>query len=207
MFAKIENFISTIIGKINWTVPVYETLRHHEVDEIRQKLKDNYYIILSRHSGHLSTYAIAFAHLVLTGKWGYYGHAFLNVENEVKTDSDYKFMEATGKGVHYSDWAEAFDSQTGSVALLKPKSMSIEHWTAVMDKARTELGKPYDTLFDLTNDRALSCVELVRAALQAEPNYASDFANFEAMIAKNRNLDPQMFMECADFEVVYEVRH
>jgi uncharacterized protein YycO len=207
MFAKIENFISTIIGKINWTVPVYETLHHHEVDEIRQKLKDNYYIILSRHSGHLSTYAIAFAHLVLTGKWGYYGHAFLNVENEVKTDADYKFMEATGMGVHYSDWDEAFDSQTGSVALLKPKSMSIEHWTAVMDKARTELGKPYDTLFDLTNDRALSCVELVRAALQAEPNYASDFANFEAMIAKNRNLDPQMFMECADFEVVYEVRH
>jgi uncharacterized protein YycO len=207
MFSKIINAISTCIGKINWTVSSRRTLTHDERHEIKERLKGNYYIILSRHPGHLSTFAISIAHLFLTGRCGYYGHAFLNVENEVKSDDDYTFMEATGQGVHYSSWVEAFDHQTGSVALLKPKSMTVDHWTAVLDKARTELGKPYDTLFDLANDRALSCVELVRSALQAEPHYATDFANFEAMIAKNRNLDPQMFLECEDFEIVYETRH
>lgn len=207
MFAKILNFISTLIGKVNWTVDSRYTLHQTEINEVRKLLKDNYYIILTRHPGHLSTYAISFAHIFLAGRYGYYGHAFLNVENNVKTDADYKFMEATGEGVHYSTFAEAFDSQTGSVALLKPKSMTIDEWTYVMDKARTDLGKPYDTLFDLANDNAMSCVELVRNALQGSPDYAIDFANFEAMIAKNHNLDPQMFMECDDFEVVYEVRH
>jgi len=207
MFDKIKNAISTLVGKLNWEVDKDDTLTSYERHKIYGLLKDNHCIILTRHAGHFSTYAISFAHIFLTGKWGYYAHALLNLENEVKHDGDFRFIEATGKGVHYSDFMEAFDRQTGSVALLKPKSMSIEKWTAVMDKARTELGKPYDTLFDLANDRALSCVELVRAALQGEPNYATDFANFERMIAKSRNLDPHMFYECPDFEVVYEARH
>jgi hypothetical protein len=75
-----------------------------------------------------------------------------------------------------------------------------------MDKAMTEIGKPYDSLFDLKNDNALSCVELGRTALMAEPNYYTNFANFEEMIRKRKNLTPQMFYECPDFEVVYEIR-
>lgn len=206
IIAYIENLISTVIGKINWTTN--KVIAPDEFDIIRKKLKKDYYIILTRHHGHLSSYAIAIAHWVLTrGKKGYYGHALMNLEYTVKTDADYRFIEATGKGVHYSNFNDAFDSQTGSVALLKPKSMTLAKWTKVMDKARTELGKPYDTLFDLSNDKALSCVELVRAALQAEPNYAEDFANFEAMIAKYDNLDPHMFYECSDFEIAWETRH
>jgi uncharacterized protein YycO len=207
MFSKIKNAITSLIGKLNWEVDKEDTLSRHERHNIRDLLKENHCIILTRHDGHMSTYAIAFANLFLTGKWGHYAHALLNLENEVEHDNDFRFIEATGKGVHYSDFHEAFDSQTGSVALLKPKSMSLEHWTEVMDSARTQLGKPYDTLFDLANDRALSCVELVRVALQAEPDYAKNFANFERMITKSRNLTPQMFYDCPDFEVVYEVRH
>jgi hypothetical protein len=76
-----------------------------------------------------------------------------------------------------------------------------------MDKANSDVGKPYDTLFDLKNDNALSCVELVRDALKATDNYEQDFANFEKMIKRSKNLDPHMFYRCADFEIIYEVRH
>jgi uncharacterized protein YycO len=204
MWDKIKNAISIIIGKINWTTR--RTLDSADLDVIRQKLKDNYYVILTRHNGHLSTYAIGLAHRFLTGKPGYYGHACMNMENEVTSDDGYEFMEATGEGVHYSGFPAVFDQQIGAVALLKPKSMTIDEWTACLDRARTEVGKPYDTLFNLADDKALSCVELVRDALSAEPNYKTDFVNFEAMISKGGNLDPQMFYECPDFEIAYEVR-
>lgn len=206
IFAKIQNYVATLIGKINWKTN--DTLTQEEIDTIKQKLKKHYYIILTRHNGHLSAYAISFAHWVLTkGTWGFYGHALMNLEDTVKTDDDYRFIEATGRGTHYSNFNEAIDTQTSSVALLKPRCMTLAKWTKVMDKARTAVGRPYDTLFDLTNDKSLSCVELIRFALQAEPNYKKDFAHFEEMIAKNKNLDPQMFYECRDFEIVWETRH
>jgi hypothetical protein len=126
------------------------------------------------------------------------------LEDEVKADDDFRLVEATGNGVNYSPFELVFEVH--GVVLLKPKNMSVDHWTLVMDKAMTEIGKPYDSLFDLKNDNALSCVELVRTALMAEPNYYTNFANFEEMIRKRKNLTPQMFYECPDFEVVYEIR-
>jgi hypothetical protein len=202
---KVENLISITIGKINWTSKKVATAE--ELKTVHDKLISNYYIIMTRHNGHLSTYAISLAHFLLTGRWGYYGHVLMNLEDTVDNDDDFRLIEAIGTGVTYSPFNRVLDAQCGSVALLKPKSMSLEYWTTVLDRAKTELGKPYDTLFDLSNDQALSCVELVRIALQKEPNYATDFANFEAMITKSKNLDPQMFYECPDFEIVYEFRH
>jgi hypothetical protein len=202
---NIKNFISATIGKINWVTK--KTLTPEEFDEIRKLLVDNYYIIASRHNGHLSTYAIEIAHCVLTGKRGYYGHVFMNLEDTVESDDSYRFIEATGTGVHYSGFSAVFDNQTSSVALLKPKYMPLSDWTAVLDASKTYLGRPYDTLFNLADDNALSCVELVRDALKGDPDYLTNFANFEAMISADGNLDPQMFLECPDFEVVWEKRH
>jgi uncharacterized protein YycO len=128
----------------------------------------------------------------------------MNLEDEVNSDNDFRLIEATGSGTHYSPFDLVF--RVHGVVLLKPKNMSAEHWTKVMDKANSELGKPYDSLFDLRNDQRLSCVELVRSALMAEPDYEKNFANFEAMIKSRKNLTPQMFYECEDFEIVYEVR-
>jgi hypothetical protein len=205
VFQKFFSSVSTTIGKINWTTT--RVMKPAEFDDIRQHLKDNYFVILTRHNGHLSAYAISFAHWFLTGRWGYYGHVLMNLEDGVNDDSDYRFIEATGEGVHYADFNSVFDQQCSSVALLKPKGITLEEWTAALDKAKTELGKPYDTLFDLANDKALSCVELVRVALQSEPHYATAFANFEQMIKASKNLDPHTFYECADFVSQYEVRH
>jgi uncharacterized protein YycO len=178
-----------------------------ELNIVRSKLKDNYYVIATRHNGHFSTYVIAFAHWLLTGRWGYYAHVLMNLEDEVSSDGDYRFIEAVGDGVRIAGFKNAIDDQTGSIALLKPKNMTLEDWTLALDKAKTEVGKPYDTVFDLANDQALSCVEVVRVALQADPDYAVNFAEFEKMIASAKNLDPQMFYECSDFEVVWETRH
>lgn len=207
MFSRIKNAISTAIGKINWKVDVDDVLSEAERAHIRKVLRKNHCIILTRHAGHLSTYAIAFANFFLTGKWGFYAHALMNLENEVKYSRDFRFVEATGLGVHYSNFDEVFDDQIGSVALMKPKSMSLEHWTDVLDKARSEVGKPYDTLFDLRNDKAISCIELIRIALSKEPNYEKDFANFERMIKEAKNLAPHMLYDCPDFEIIYEVRN
>jgi len=205
IFAKIVNAASITIGKINWKTK--RVLHPSEVATIKEKLKNDYYIILTRHPGHLSTYAISIAHFFLDGDFGYYGHAMMNLEDEVTRAGDFRFIEATGAGVHYSGFDAAFDDQTGSVALLKPKALTLMEWTDVMDYAKTQLGKPYDTLFDIASDKALSCVELVRVALQIMPTYETDFADFEARIKKGKNFDPETFRECTDFEVVYEVKH
>ena len=197
------DFIVKLIGRIKWaqTSPITP----EDKAEIMAMLKDNYYIILTRRRNHLSTQAIAFTNFLLTGKWGYYSHVLMNLEDEVPTVRDFRLMEATSAGVHYSDFDTVFGSADG-VCLMKPTTMAIEKWTSVLDYAKTCLGKPYDTLYDLANDNALSCVELVRTALMAEPDYEKNFANFEAMIKRRKNLTPHMFYDCPDFEVVYEIR-
>lgn len=205
IFSKIVNATSTLIGRINWTSK--RVMTEDEFNIVREKLKNDYYVILTRHNGHLSSYAISLAHFFLDGDIGYYGHALMNLENNVKDDSDYRFIEATGTGVHYSDFNEVFDQQCSSVALLKPKALTLREWTDVMDYAKTQLGKPYDTLFNIADSSALSCVELVRVALQILPTYETDFADFEARVKKGKNFDPETFRECTDFEVVYETRH
>jgi hypothetical protein len=202
VFHRIERAIALGIGKIHWKGR--NELDAQQIEHIKGLLEKDYYILLSHRNNHLSTFFIGLLSFCLTGKWAYWCHALMNVEDEVKTDDDFRFIEAVGTGVRYAGVKDVLDVH--GIVLLKPKNMSLEEWTAALDKAKTELGKPYDTLFDLTNDQSLSCVELVRVALQGSPNYAADFANFEAMIKAKKNLTPSMFYDCPDFEVVYEVR-
>lgn len=176
---------------------------------LEELLTKNYFIIATRRSNLLSSYAISLANFLLRGKFGYYSHVLMNMENTVNSRDDFMFVEALGSGTQFSSFTNVFGNGQDSpdaVALLKPKNMSIDKWTAVLDKAREQVGKPYDTLFDLKDESKLSCVELIRLALQSTPNYDVDFAHFEKMIKKHKNLTPQMFLDCKDFEVVWEVR-
>lgn len=202
MLKKIfESFIQAL-GRIDWEQK--NPLTQEDKDQIQKLLTKDYYIINTRRSNHLSTYAIAFSNLVLAGKWGFYSHVLMNLEDEAQSPEDFRLIEAIGRGTTYSTFDYVFGS-IDACALLKPKTVTIDEWTLIMDKANSELGKPYDTLFDLKNDNALSCVELIRAALMSLPNYETRFANFEKMIKKNKNLTPQMFADCDDFEVAYSV--
>lgn len=202
MFKKLIDFFVLGIGKIHWKAS--KEISDDTKNRIREMLGPNYYIVLSHRSNHLSTYFVGLTNLLLRGKWGYWAHALMNLEDDVKSESDFRLIEAIGTGVQFTPFEHVFDVQ--GVVLLKPKAMTVEYWTEVMDRAKSELGKPYDSLFDLKSDSSLSCVELVRTALMAEPGYDRDFAHFEAMIKKTKNLTPQMFYDCPDFEVVFESR-
>lgn len=202
LLIKLFSPLALLIGKIQWKST--NELSEETKDKIREMLKKDYYVIVTRRNNHLSTYVISFAQFLFTGKFAYWSHALMNLEDEVTTDLDFRLLQATSVGVAYASFEDVFNLQ--SVALLKPKSMTIDEWTSVLDKARAQLGKSYDTLFDISNDKQLSCIELVRVILQAEPNYASDFKNFEALIAKQGNVTPQSLYDCKDFEVVFEVR-
>lgn len=193
---------TSFLGQYQWKST--DILSEEETTHIQGLLKTDYYIMLSRRNNHLSTYLISLAHFILTGKFSYWAHAFMNTENNVHNDSDFRIVEALQAGVGYTPFDKVFD--VNGVVLLKPKHMSIDKWTAVLDKARNAIGIPYDNLFDLKNDKALSCVELIRYALMAEPDYLENFSDFERLIKSRGNLTPQMFYDCNDFEVVYEIR-
>ena len=204
---KSFSFITTplikIFGYISWKQkhPILES----DKQVIHDYLKDNYCIILTRRSNHLSTYMTSLATKILTGQWGFWSHALANLEDAVQDPSDFRLIEATGRGIGYSSFDQVF-GDVDAVALLKPKGIDLAEWTQIMDGLNKNLGKPYDNLFDLADNTAMSCVELVRAGLMTLPNYEEEFADFEKTIASSKNLSPQTFFECSDFEVVFAVK-
>lgn len=200
-----------IISKMEWSPlkalfngGVYWDLKEEDHNKLRELLKPGYFIILNRRKTHFTTYLISIANFIKTGKFATYSHAFMNVDANTDNDYDFKFMEATGVGVHCSTFMQVFDCDC--VALLRPKGFTTQDWVEVVDGLLQQEGKKYDCLFDVSDDNKLSCVELVRRALQFDDNYAEKFKAFEAMISKAGNLTPQMLYDCPDFEVVYEVR-
>ena len=185
---------------------IYYKMTESELDYIRSQLKKNHLVILNRKNCHLTTYLISLASFVLTGKFSHYSHALMNVEGDnISVDEDYKLIEAQSIGVKYSTFMEVFNCD--SVALLIPRGLTPEEWTGVLEMARCQYGKPYDDMFDLLDTENVSCVEMVRVALQSLPNYKIRFAKLEYLIHKYKNLTPQMFYDCGDFDVFYEVRH
>jgi hypothetical protein len=211
-FYKIYDKVVTQVAAVNWsqlkakvTGKRYYNLTDADLAYIKKSLKDNYLIILTRRKTHLTTYLIEALSLAQTGLSSYWTHALMNMEGDNPiADGDFRLMEATQSGVHWSNFMQVFDCD--AVALLKPKYISLEDWTAAIDKMVSEAGKPYDDLFDLADDTHLSCVELVRTSLMNVPAYASKFSHFEEMIKNFGNLTPQMYYNCQDFEVIWEIR-
>lgn len=217
-FAPLIDFLLKIAAKIHW--PARKIISKNDQEHIRELLKNDYFVILTFRRNHLSSILVLLGNFLLTGRFGKWSHALMNLEDEVETDADFRIVEmnerirlsarerylieATGAGVVVNPFEKVFDVHR--VALLKPKKMTLDEWRTVLDTAKQQLGKPYDSLFDIADNSALSCVELVRVILQAQPNYNENFANFERLIKKYGNLTPQMFYDCGDFEVVFEAK-
>ena len=209
-YIKYWNFASGIFSDINWTnfrkifTGKSYDLTYYERKKIKTYCADNYYIILINRKSHFTTYALGLLAFLKTGKWPTYSHALMNVDSESKIINwkKFKFMEATIKGVNWVGFNKVFNCD--KVCLLKPKNVSLEEWDSVMTKLLTQRHKKYDTLFDLSDDTRVSCVELVRIALKAVDDYEKKFYHFENMIESVGNLTPQMFRDCEDFEVFYE---
>lgn len=175
--------------------------------QVLEKLKNGYYIILTRAGHKPVTYLVMFLNVFLTGKMAYWVHSLMNTEDTVKTESDLKliFIEAATSGVVFSLEDNVFD-KCDSICLLRPKSLTREEWTQVLEKSKSYLGKPYDSLFNLMSENKINCVELIRDALMTLPDYAERFREFESMINRQKNLHPQTFYDCSEFVVEFEYR-
>lgn len=204
-------FVLKVFGKINWNFiyaffgESYYKLTSHESDLIFEELSNNHFLILTRRKTHLTTYLIGLSDLFLRGKWGYWTHGAMNIEGDISFRLDVKIVEAIGEGVKISEFKDVFDCD--SVCLLVPKGFSADDWSKALAVACNQIGKDYDTLFDVNDPNTLSCVELVRVALMGVPDYFERYACFEKMIKEEKNLTPQMLYDCPDFEIWLEIRH
>lgn len=204
LFQRIQIWFIELSAKITWN----EKDGIPEADRVplREMLAKDYYIIATRRDNYLSSWFMNFGHWFLTGNWGYYTHVLMNTEDGVTSDADFRFIEATGKGTHYSTLEQVLNG-VEAVALIRPRHMETSEWTAVLDEAKVYLGRPYDNLFDLVNGEEINCVELIRNALMKLPDYHTRFFHFERLIAKAKGkLTPSMFLECPDFIVVWSVK-
>lgn len=202
-YQKVQIWFILQLAKVHWKQK--DLLTDDDEVELKEKFTNDYYIIVSRRSNYLTTFFIALGNFLLRGKWGFYSHVFMNLEDEVKDDDDFRFIEATGAGVHYSDFKEVTTS-VNAIALIKPKNMTLKEWTEALDRAKIYLGRPYDNLFDLKNDLEINCAELIRLALEGIPEYSTKFAEFEKLIAKKKTITSDMFANCSDFEIVYRIK-
>lgn len=209
---KAFNFVVSIIANIEWSKlkGLFRNGRYYDLTDadheaIKAILAKGNYIILINRKTHLTTYLISILSLLKTGRVASYTHALMNLDvGNSKTGDGFDLMEATGKGVHYSSFMEVFDCD--SVCILQPRNMHPEDWDLVMIGLSEQLGKLYDDVFDLEDSSRVSCVEMCLDALRKLPCFNEDFPNLSTSIKKIGNLTPQMYYDCQDFRIVYEVR-
>lgn len=200
---RLYHYLASIPPKISFK-KTKNVMSEEDRAALAKLLANGYYIILTGNKYHLSSIFVRIMTLLKTGHWSPYSHALMNCDfiDDPNDWKEFKFMEATATGVHYSTSEEVFDCS--SVCVLTPKNIDNQEWTRIIDALIKQNGKPYDDLFQLSDSTHISCVELVRNALMANDTYNEEFKHFEHMIRQEGNLVPHMFRECSDFEVVYE---
>ena len=211
---KIIQFISLkIVSPITWNPVkalfnggVYWNLTEKDHDTLRKLLKENHYFLMNYRNSHLTTLFIGIMTLLKTGKWAKYTHAFVNLEGDaIQSDEDFRIIEATATGVHYSTFMEVFDCD--AVMLRVPRGVTPNEWAIMINKVLKDgLGKPYDTLFDVMNDMELSCVEVIWIMLGAIPDCEKYIPGLLKEVRRIGNLTPQMLADTPDFETVLEIR-
>lgn len=196
------HYVAGIPGKIKFKNR--DPLSQEEKDYLMRLFASGYYIILTGHKYHGSTFAVKVLTFLSTGKWTRYSHALMNVDNLERPEDalDFKFMEATETGTHYATFEEVTDCT--DICILSPVNMENMQWTAIIDAILSERGRPYDDLFNMADITRFSCVELVRYALKQQGDYDQRFGHLEKMMIQYGTLTPQMFRDCPDFRVVWE---
>lgn len=202
------NWFMDFVPKVKWHKIKKKIWGYHfniELSDwplIEEVLDTGYFIILTADKCSLSSWGVKALHFALTGKFASYSHALVNVEGE--PPEPYKFVEALNAGVKASTFIEVFSCD--AVCILKPKYYSLEQLNATVGEAMVNIGKKYDKKFNYQDDAEMSCVEVARARLKSLPNYETEMRVFEHMIKTEKNLTPQMFRDCPDFEVLLEIK-
>ncbi|MBI2266298.1 MAG: hypothetical protein HYU64_14225 [Armatimonadetes bacterium] len=96
-----------------------------------------------------------------------------NYTHAAMYEGDGRFIEATtgdpsGAGVVRSDLAEYLHGPI-LVEVIRPPYKTPKDRESAVQYLRSQLGKPYDSGFNLKDDSAIYCAELVQRALQAVP--------------------------------------
>lgn len=207
MRKSIINFLSKLNWEwfYRWKYGSTYLLKLRDHAEIAALLNEGNYLILTRRKSHFSTYMVALGHWFLTGRWGYYSHISMNIENGVYKDfNEFKFIESVGEGVRIAEFHKVLNCD--SVAILKPKCPTGVSWEDLIAKSLLNLGKKYDLELDLKDHSKMNCVELILDALSAEPDHEYKFHGLYAEIKQQKNLTPDMFYECGSFDVLLEIR-
>jgi hypothetical protein len=209
-FRPFATFFSTTTWKSLKSVfnhGVYWKLTEEDHNALRRRLASGYYLILVGGHPSLSIFLIKCITFIKTREWPTYTHVLMNVDNidDPLASDKFRLVEAIGtKGVTFSSFMQVFDCD--QVTLLQPRGFTPEEWEAALNEAKKNVGKGYDSLFDLLDDSEMSCVELVRDALiKADPDYYSHFSEFEEQIKNVGDLTPQMFLDAVEFDIVHQV--
>lgn len=209
--AEIWTWIAlNIISPINWNFfkklfnkGKYYELTDIELDEIRRKTRLDYFFIMTRRKTHLTTWLISIGSWIKTGKLGYWSHSLMNIEYEwPNSGTEYRFIEATREGVHFSDFMKVFDCD--SVCLRRPKNFTYVEWLDCFDAAIEDLGKKYDSMCDLRDEGKLNCGELL---LHIVKKHSDKFPHLFAIVEKMNIIIPDMWYDSDDLITCYEVRH
>jgi hypothetical protein len=205
---KLVEFLIIIIGRIDFSSFKYlftgrsYNLLDKDIETAVLLLCSGRFCGLSRRNTHLSTLAVNISHFILTGKWRYWSHAWINAD-DYETPLKLEISESISKGVIKSRFWNVFNCD--GLVLLKPKYLSDDEWEKVNKYIdETFLGKGYDFLANLKKNDKVNCVELLfRVITKVNP---CALPNTSRMIKKYKNLTPDMIYESGDFEIVYEVR-
>lgn len=225
LLQKIVEFISfKIISPIKFDRIVflfkgrYYNLTPEDRDKCKDLMERGNYLWLTRRKTHFTTYMISLGDFLLEvlmwfknkckGKFPKinfqkYTHAFINEDDDL-------LIEAIANGVVESQFDTVFDCDWACA--LKVNGLSAKQWKSVSGlvviAGRDNLGRKYDTLFDINNADKVSCIELLRVELKAAlgDQYDVLMADFEASIKKYGNLTPQMLRNSSSFDVVLEIK-
>lgn len=193
-------------------------MSNEDLENIKNLLAKNHYIILTWRSNHLTSYTISFAHYML-GLWAKirmpfvqpwpkfarYSHSCMNIEktDDPRVSEDYEILESLAAGVKISPFLEVFNCKRA--VLLEP-AIPPDQWQALVERGLDRLGAMYDLDLNLNQDVKLSCIELCVYVLKGYAEYNNHFQDIADDIHKFQNLDPQMLRDSKSFRVVYETK-
>lgn len=206
-----------IISRVSWVGLRYffTGTEYYLTDEDKEKaadlLKSGNYIILTWRGTHLTSYLISLAHFLLglfrfikskfkgpKPKWAKVAHVGLSVYPQV--GKYIKIAEFISKGGVISSFENVFNCDRA--VLLRVKGWTQFDFEDCVQEALRNIERKlaYDNFFNLSDDSKMSCVELVWDALKESPRY-SELKDLCRLIDEYGNLDPQMILDCEDFEI------
>ena len=196
--------------RFEWVILLFKFkpkyLSENKIREIKRYLRDQNCLIATYDPYSLSGMFVIVGTYIKTRRWPKYTHLIANTERAQTSLSlpiEFKFVEATGKGVKKPTFDQVF-RKVKRAALLTPKFCTQDQFEEAIYFANDTVGREYDFLYNNGDQTKMSCVEVILYCLRKLPNYEVNFRCLDFMMKYLKVLTPQMFIDCGEFHV-YEV--